>query len=79
MKRNLLSIMATGLALLPFASANAFETAHGVTAVAITAVPFTITASGNYYLPANITTNLATGSAITINASEVTLDLNGRS
>jgi hypothetical protein len=35
--------------------------------------------SGNYYLPANVTVALATGSAITINASEVTLDLNGRS
>jgi predicted RecA/RadA family phage recombinase len=79
MKRNLMSIMATGLALLPFASANAFETAQGVVATPITTVPFTITASGNYYLPANITTSLATGSAITINASEVTLDLNGRS
>jgi len=71
--------MATGLALLPFASANAFETAQDVTATAITTLPFTITTSGNYYLPANLTTNLATGSAITIAASEVILDLNGRS
>ena len=80
MKRNIIvSIMATGLALLPLTSANAFETAQGVVATPILAVPFTITVSGNYYLPANITTNLATGSAITINASEVILDLNGRS
>jgi hypothetical protein len=79
MKRNLLSILATGLALLPFASANAFETAHGVTAVAITTVPFTITVSGNYFLPANLAVNMATGSAITVNASEVIIDLNGRS
>jgi hypothetical protein len=70
--------MATGLALLPFASANAFETAQGVVATPITSVPFTITTSGNYYLPNNITTNLTTGSAITIAASEVYLDLNGR-
>lgn len=80
MKRNLIpSIMATGLALLPFASANAFETAQGVTATPITTLPFTITTSGNYYLPANLTVALATGSAITIAASEVILDLNGRS
>src|ERR1700739_852314 len=80
MKRNVIvSIMATGLALLPLASANAFETAHGVVATPITALPFTITASGNYFLPANLAVNMATGSAITINASEVILDLNGRS
>jgi hypothetical protein len=80
MKRNIIvSIMATGLALLPLASANAFETAHGVVATPITALPFTITASGNYFLPANLAVNMATGSAITINASEVILDLNGRS
>jgi len=80
MKRNLISsIMATGLALLPFASANAFETAQGVVATPITTLPFTITTSGNYYLPTNLAVALATGSAITINASEVVLDLNGRS
>src|ERR1700758_190755 len=79
MKRNLMSIMATGLALLPFASANAFETAQGVVATPITTVPFTITASGNYFLPANLAVNMATGSAITVNASEVIIDLNGRS
>jgi hypothetical protein len=80
MKRNIIvSIMATGLALLPLASANAFETAQGVAATPITALPFTITASGNYFLPANLAVNLATGTAITINASEVILDLNGRS
>jgi hypothetical protein len=71
--------MATGLALLPFASANAFETAQGVTATPITTLPFTITTSGNYYLPANLAIALASGSAITIAASEVILDLNGRS
>ena len=80
MKRNLIgSIMAAGLALLPFASANAFETAQGVTATPITTLPFTITTSGNYYLPANLGIALSSGSAITIAASEVILDLNGRS
>ena len=72
--------MATGLALLPFASANAYETGtNSPGATAITSVPYTISTSGNYYLANNITTNLATGSAITIAASEVILDLNGRS
>jgi Periplasmic copper-binding protein (NosD) len=78
MKRNLISIMATGLALLPFASANAFETAQGVVATPILAVPFTITVSGNYYLPANLTFATNGATAITVNASEVYIDLNGR-
>jgi hypothetical protein len=70
--------MATGLALLPFASANAYETGtNSPGATAITG-PTTITTSGNYYLANNITVNMSTGSAITINASEVYLDLNGR-
>ena len=47
-------------------------------ATAITAVPFTITTSGNYYLASNLTFNLPVGAAITIAASQVVLDLNGR-
>lgn len=41
----------------------------------IGAAPFTITASGSYYLTSNLT--VAAGNAITISASGVTLDLNG--
>ena len=37
--------------------------------------PFTISTSGSYYLTGNIT--VASGDVITINASNVTLDLNG--
>ena len=70
--------MVAGLALLPFAAANAYETATTVPATAITVVPFTITASGNYYVPANLTTAITSGAAITVNASEVYIDLNGR-
>jgi hypothetical protein len=55
----------------------AFETAQPVNATPITAVPFTITASGNYYLPADL--NVATGTGITVNANQVVIDLNGRS
>jgi hypothetical protein len=39
--------------------------------------PFTISSSGSYYLTGNIT--VASGGVITINASNVTLDLNGYS
>ena len=56
---------------------RAFDTSQSVTATAITTTPFTITTSGNYYLPANL--NVATGTGITVNANQVTIDLNGRS
>ena len=78
MKRHIvLSFITAGLALLPLASSQAFETSVAVGATAITSLPFTITASGNYYLPANLTF-AAPGAAITVAASEVVLDLNGR-
>ncbi|MDQ6631353.1 MAG: hypothetical protein M3Y82_06300 [Verrucomicrobiota bacterium] len=41
----------------------------------ISTAPFTINASGSYYLTGNL--NVSSGDAITINASGVTLDLNG--
>ena len=41
----------------------------------ISSAPFTISASGSYYLTGNLT--VATGNAITISADQVTLDLNG--
>jgi hypothetical protein len=41
----------------------------------ISALPFTISAAGSYYLTGNL--NVATGTAITITADDVTLDLNG--
>jgi hypothetical protein len=70
--------MATGLVLLPIAAANAFETSQAVTATPITSVPFVISTSGNYYLPANLTFSVPAGAAILVNASEVYIDLNGR-
>ena len=42
----------------------------------ISAVPFTITAPGVYCVTQKISSNLATGAAITINANNVVLDLN---
>ena len=78
MKRNVvLSLIAVGLTLLPFASSKAFETAVTVGATPITG-PITITTSGNYYLPANLTFT-GVGAAIVVTASEVVIDLNGRS
>jgi hypothetical protein len=41
----------------------------------ISVAPFTITASGSYYLTTNVT--VSSGDAITISANNVTLDLNG--
>jgi len=78
MKRHVvLSLIAAGLTLLPVVT-KAFETAQGVTATPITSIPFTITTPGNYYLPADLTGSAAAGAAITIAASQVYLDLNGR-
>jgi hypothetical protein len=71
-------IAAFGLLLAGAGFASAFETAQSVTATPITTLPFTITAPGNYFLPADLTSN-SPGVAITINANEVVLDLNGRS
>jgi hypothetical protein len=57
---------------------KAFETAVNVPATAITAVPFVITVPGNYYLAKDLTFTAPAGTAITIEASQVILDLNGR-
>lgn len=76
MKKLLLA--GASLLLLSSAVLQAFETAQGVTATAITSLPFTITKPGNYYLPADLSFS-SPGVAITINANEVVLDLNGRS
>ena len=44
--------------------------------IPISSVPFTITAPGSYYLTGNLTHDAASN-GITINANEVTIDLNG--
>jgi hypothetical protein len=56
---------------------RAFSTAQGVTATPITVVPFTITAPGNYFLPADLA--VPAGIGISVNADQVVIDLNGRS
>jgi hypothetical protein len=70
-------IAAFGLILAGAGFASAFNTSQSVTATAITTVPFTITASGNYFLPADL--NVASGNGIVVNADQVVIDLNGRS
>jgi hypothetical protein len=44
---------------------------------AINAVPYTITAPGNYFLNNDLSYNTTTGVAISINSSGVTLDFAG--
>ena len=59
---------AAGLTLLSVAS-------YGQTPIA--SLPYTISSAGNYYLTQNLTYSGAAGNAITVNASNVTIDLNG--
>jgi hypothetical protein len=72
-----LSLLAAGLTLLSVANSNAWSVATNVPATAITAVPFAINAPGNYYLATDLVFTGNVGAAIIINASQVTLDLNG--
>jgi hypothetical protein len=71
-------ISALALVSILLGTGRSFETAQPVTATAITSVPFTISAPGNYYLPSDLTSS-SPGVAILINANQVVLDLNGRS
>jgi hypothetical protein len=78
MKRNVVfTILSAWLSLLPLASTNAWETASGVAGTPIVSVPFIISVPGRYFLASNLTYGTTTGAAITINADEVILDLNG--
>ncbi len=59
------------------APAPTMKTLHDVEPrMAIASLPFTVSVSGSYYLTANLTLGGA-GNGITIDADEVTLDLNG--
>jgi Right handed beta helix region len=79
MKRNvILSLIAAGLAVMSTANTKAWEVATSVPGTAISSVPFVISAPGNYYLASNLTFSAPAGAAITITASEVYLDLNGK-
>ena len=78
MRKLLPPFAALGALVITAMSAQAFETAQGVTATPITKVPFVISAPGNYYLPGDLECSTP-GVAILVNADEVVLDLNGRS
>ena len=52
-------------------------TAVAHTQTVINSIPYTITAPGNYVLGASLTFSPLTGNAITVNAHNVTIDLNG--
>jgi hypothetical protein len=79
-KQNIMfTILSASLSLLPLATANAWETASGIAGNLIGSVPFLISAPGRYFLVNNLTYGSVTGPAITINADEVILDLNGTS
>ena len=69
-------VIAQGSLTPPGAPAPTMKTLDQVEArTPISSAPFNISASGSYYLTGNLT--VATGNAITINADQVTLDLNG--
>jgi len=79
-KRNVMfTILGAWLSLLPLATTNAWETASGIGGNPIASLPFSVSAPGRYFLVTNLTYALTTGPAITINADEVILDLNGAS
>lgn len=52
-------------------------TVVGHTQTVINSLPYTITASGTYVLGTNLTYSSTTGTAITVNQHNVTIDLNG--
>ncbi len=71
-----ISVFAQGSLTPPGAPAPTMKSLDQVEArTPISSAPFTITASGSYYLTADLT--VASGNAITVNADDVTLDLNG--
>lgn len=73
-----LLLLTSAILAIADTSGFSFETAQGVAATPITTVPFVITKPGNYYLPEDLTFAAAAGTAITIEASQVIVDLNGR-
>lgn len=73
--RILLGLCAT-LFLLGVGSKHAAAQTHQGTE--ITTLPSVISAPGSYYLRGDLSANLGSGAAVTVNASGVTIDLNGR-
>jgi hypothetical protein len=65
------------LALLAYSAIAVPARAETINCTPITTLPAVITQSGNYCLTGALSTSIATGSAIEIQASSVVLDLNG--
>jgi hypothetical protein len=65
------------VALMPVLLACAAARAETVNCTAINSLPVTISSQGVFCLTGNLATNISSGSAITITANNVTLDLNG--
>ena len=64
----------TGLA---FAAGLTLSSVTSYAQTPIASLPYTVSSGGNYYLTQNLTYSGAAGNAITVNASNVTIDLNG--
>ena len=82
--KNLVKYSGKGLALTLFVALVSLvssgltpASAETTNCTPITALPYTITAQGVYCLTHNLGTASTTGDAIRINASNVTIDLNG--
>lgn len=65
------------ISAVAFFGAIAPASAETINCTPITSVPYTISTSGVYCLTGNLTTSITSGSAISINTSNVTLDMNG--
>ncbi|MDJ0613974.1 MAG: hypothetical protein QNJ29_09875 [Rhizobiaceae bacterium] len=71
----ILTSVAFAAAVLAFYSTS--SQAETTECTEITSLPATITAQGVYCLKRDLTTNITTGNAITINTNNVTIDFNG--
>ena len=80
MRRKIFILSLVGALLISFTPAWAdfyVVAVGGGVGTKITSVPYTITTPGFYFLPQNLTYASATGNAITVDASNVTIDLMG--
>jgi hypothetical protein len=77
MRQSLSLGLMAALTLLALALTVAPAGAETVNCTVINAVPFTIASSGIYCLNSHLNTNISSGSAITVNADNVVIDLNG--
>ena len=68
-------VILTGLLISSVFSLSAQS--ETIDCTAITSLPYTISAQGVYCFTGNLSTNITLGNAITINANNVTIDLNG--